>query len=165
MATLAELRARVNNAQKTSNNFDNSTIFQFSSLKAGDEIRIRFIPDADATNDWFWRIRSTRKIPFNSIRLANGTIVNVIGEQNGWSKIGEGQWVSSKYLIATNESVNVSINVGDIVKVKQSATNYVTGQKIPSWVKNNKYKVIQKANGKCLLDSIMSWVYERDLTK
>ena len=28
MATLAELRARVNNAQKTSNNFDNSTIFQ-----------------------------------------------------------------------------------------------------------------------------------------
>lgn len=76
MATLAELRARVNNAQKTSNNFDNSTIFQFSSLKAGDEIRIRFIPDADATNDWFWRIRSTRKIPFNSIRLANGTIVN-----------------------------------------------------------------------------------------
>lgn len=97
--------------------------------------------------------------------LANGTIVNVIGEKDGWSKIGEGQWVSSKYLIATNESVNVSINVGDTVKIRQSAANYVTGQKIPSWVKNNRYKVIQKANGKCLLDSIMSWVYEKDLTK
>ena len=96
--------------------------------------------------------------PYELIKV---NISSLLGE----TKIGEGQWVSSKYLVATNESVNVSINVGDIVKVKQSATNYVTGQKIPSWVKNNKYKVIQKANGKCLLDSIMSWVYERDLTK
>jgi hypothetical protein len=76
MATLAELRARVNNAQKSQNNFDNSTIFSFSKLKAGDEVRIRFVPDGDPNNDFFWRVRSTRQIPFNSIKLANGTILN-----------------------------------------------------------------------------------------
>lgn len=97
--------------------------------------------------------------------LTNGTIVTVTAESNGWSKIGEGKWVSSQYLVAVNNSVNVSINVGDQVRIKSSAANYVTGQKIPSWVKNNSYKVIQKTNGKCLLDSIMSWVYEKDLTK
>lgn len=101
--------------------------------------------------------------------LANGTIVTVTTEQNGWSKIGEGKWVSSQYLIPTtsntNTIVNTTINVGDNVRIKSSATKYVTGQKIPSWVKNNTYKVIQKKNGKCLLSSIMSWVYERDLTK
>ena len=52
-----------------------NTLFPFSSLKVGDSIRIRFIDDGEQ-NDVFWRERRARAIPFNSVRQADGTIVN-----------------------------------------------------------------------------------------
>lgn len=61
--------------------------------------------------------------------------------------------------------VSSEINVGDTVQINSGAERYVTGQRIPGWVKNNKYKVIQKANKKILLNSIMSWVYVSDVHK
>lgn len=100
--------------------------------------------------------------------LTNGTEVDVFEEQNGWSKIGDGQWVSSQYLIAVGTSAPVqsqSFAKGDRVKIKTSATNYVTGQRIPSSIKNKTYTIMQKENGKSLLREIMSWVYDKDLTK
>lgn len=98
--------------------------------------------------------------------LTKGTIVTVTAEQNGWSKIGEGQWVSSQYLSpVSGGSSSGSFSKGDTVRIKSSATNYVTGEKIPSWVKNKSYQIIQKESGKSLLGSIMSWVYDKDLTK
>ena len=59
----------------------------------------------------------------------------------------------------------VEIRNGDRVQIKSSATHYVTGQAIPSRVKNKTYTVMQKGEGKSLLREIMSWVYDRDLTK
>ena len=79
--------------------------------------------------------------------LTNGTVVTVTEERDGWSKIGNNQWVSSQYLVATSAVQNISINVGDMVKIKSSATHYVTGQQIPNWVKGNQKKVIQKEMG------------------
>ena len=98
--------------------------------------------------------------------LTYGTEVIVTEEQSGWSKIGDKKWVSSKYLSPVSSSgTTISVKVGDKVKVKQSATKYVTGETIPSWVKGRTYTVRQVSNGKILLKEIMSWFYLKDLTK
>ena len=55
------------------------------------------------------------------------------------------------------------IKVGNKVKVKGSATHYVTGEAIPNWVKENRYTVMQTGNGKVLLKEIMSWVRTADI--
>lgn len=69
----------------------------------------------------------------------------------------------------TNTPVTVSIDVGNRVKVKQSAKKYATGAIIPQWVKNNTYTVQQKRtqNGvrQVLLREISSWVRESDVNK
>lgn len=72
--SIAELRAKVNSSQRQTSNFDTSSIFSFSKLNIGDQIRIRFVEDGEA-NDFFWRTRSTRQLRFDSIRLLNGTIM------------------------------------------------------------------------------------------
>ena len=95
-----------------------------------------------------------------------GTVVTVTEENNGWSKIGEGQWVASQYLAADESSSNNSITFskGDRVKLKASAQTYATGERIPSGYKDKYYTIMQKGNGKSLLKELYSWVYDRDLT-
>lgn len=100
--------------------------------------------------------------------ISYDSTVNVTEESNGWSKIGEGKWVSSQYLAGTTSSTpapSTSIKKGDIVRIKSNAQRYVTGQTIPSRYKNQAYIVMQKGDGKSLLQQIMSWVYDSDLTK
>jgi len=65
-----------------------------------------------------------------------------------------------------------NIGVGSIVTVAAHATHYQTGQPIASFVKGNRYKVIQvkdvnQSNSKkaYLLDGIMSWVLEQDIVE
>lgn len=72
--SIAELRAKVN-SQKQTNNYDSSSIFSFSKLNPGDQVKIRFIDDGEE-NDFFWRPRCTRTLRFNSILLANGEVVD-----------------------------------------------------------------------------------------
>lgn len=58
------------------------------------------------------------------------------------------------------------IEVGASVKLKSSATHYVTGQAIPSWVKNQAHKVSQVSNDRVLLGAsggICSWVWLKDI--
>lgn len=101
--------------------------------------------------------------------IPNGTVVTVYEESNGWSRIGNGQWVSSQYLAPTNaqpsQPQTQTFRKGDIVRIKSSAQKYVTGQTIPSRYKNQAYTIMQKEEGKSLLQQIMSWVYDKDLTK
>lgn len=59
-----------------------------------------------------------------------------------------------------NEAKKV-FKVGDNVKVRGS--KWATGQTIPSWVKNNIYKIKQINGDKALLDVVISWAYIRDL--
>ncbi len=58
-----------------------------------------------------------------------------------------------------------SIKVGSKVKIKSSASRYVTDEKIPNSVKGKTYTVHQmrKGNSEALLREIMSWVYVKDL--
>lgn len=67
---------------------------------------------------------------------------------------------------------NGNIGVGSIVTVAAHATHYQTGQPIASFVKGNRYRVIQvksvnQSNSKkaYLLDGIMSWVLEQDIVE
>lgn len=50
------------------------------------------------------------------------------------------------------------IKVGDTVKVNFSATNWATGQLIPSYVKGKPYVVSQASGNKVLLSGINSWI-------
>lgn len=99
--------------------------------------------------------------------LADKTIVTVYEEKNKWSRIGDNRWVSSEYLEAVEKTENKqkTFKKGDIVKIKSSAEKYVTGQKIPSYYKKQAYTIMEKTEGKSLLKQIMSWVYDKDLTK
>lgn len=76
--SLAEMRAKMeskNASQKFQSNSGSSDIFKFGDLKAGDEVRIRFVEDADTTNSFFWRERHTRTLRFNSLLLPSGTVM------------------------------------------------------------------------------------------
>lgn len=55
-----------------------------------------------------------------------------------------------------------TVKVGDTVKVNFSATNWSTGEGIPTWVKGNTYKVIQINGDRFLLDGIMSWINRKN---
>lgn len=72
--SLQEMRAKMErkDSSATQSQTGNSDIFKFSDLKPGDEVRIRFIEDADTTNSFFWRERHTRTLKFNSLLLPNG---------------------------------------------------------------------------------------------
>lgn len=59
----------------------------------------------------------------------------------------------------------VSFEKNDTVYVKDSATNYTTGQKIPDWVKGRADTILQIRGDRALLKGIYSWVYLSDLTK
>lgn len=71
--SIAELRNRINAQPKQSTQTE-SSIFSFSKLEPGDQVRIRFVADADE-NDVFWRPLCTRRLKFNSLKLANGSLV------------------------------------------------------------------------------------------
>lgn len=74
--SLAELRKRAEQEKANPVRFSNDNIFQFSKLKVGDEVRVRFVEDGEP-NDVFWRKHCTRVLPFNSIRLPDGTIEKI----------------------------------------------------------------------------------------
>lgn len=73
---LQAMRAKME-SKNASTQFQNSStsseIFKFGDLKVGDEIRIRFVEDADKTNSFFWRERHSRTLRFDSLLLPNGT--------------------------------------------------------------------------------------------
>lgn len=76
--SLAEMRAAMekSSSQNNNNQTGNNDIFRFGDLKPGDEVRIRFVEDADPTNGFFWRERHTRSLKFDSLLLPNGTVMS-----------------------------------------------------------------------------------------
>ena len=61
----------------------------------------------------------------------------------------------------TTSQPSSNICVGS--KVKIVGNNYVTGEKVPDWVKKNTYVVQQTSGSKALIKDILSWVYLKDL--
>jgi hypothetical protein len=72
MATLAEIRAKLKQTERGSDNsqrsnLDNS-IYPFWNLQEGKESVIRFLPDGDQNNTFFWVERAMIKLPFAGIK-------------------------------------------------------------------------------------------------
>lgn len=73
---LKAMRAKMeskNASMQFQNTSGGSDIFKFGDLKVGDEVRIRFVEDADTTNSFFWRERHSRTLRFDSLLLPNGS--------------------------------------------------------------------------------------------
>jgi hypothetical protein len=78
------------------------------------------------------------------------------GMINVTKRVGQpGSWI--------NPDDNAELKVGSRVKVKSTASRYVTGEKIPQYVKGKTYTVQQIRGSGVLLKEILSWVKKSDL--
>jgi len=72
MATLAEIRNKlkeqeVRSGGNTKTSGGDNAIYPFWNLKEGEQSTVRFLPDGDSNNTFFWRERLMIKLPFNGI--------------------------------------------------------------------------------------------------
>jgi len=73
MASLAEIRARIAAQENKSNNKGNgaqsdNAIYPHWNMDEGTTAAIRFLPDGDPKNDFFWVERQIIKLPFNGVK-------------------------------------------------------------------------------------------------
>lgn len=69
MATLAEIRARLQAQDTKSSGFvGDKAIYPHWNIAEGTSAKVRFVPDGDATNDFFWVERAMIKLPFAGIK-------------------------------------------------------------------------------------------------
>ena len=73
MASLAEIRARIAAQENKSNNKGSNTqsdnaIYPHWNMDEGTSAVIRFLPDADSKNEFFWVERQIIKLPFNGVK-------------------------------------------------------------------------------------------------
>jgi hypothetical protein len=72
MASLAEIRAKLqasqNNQSNSGSNGEPSVIYPHWNIADGNETTIRFLPDADTTNDFFWVEKQMIRLPFAGIK-------------------------------------------------------------------------------------------------
>ena len=80
----------------------------------------------------------------------------------GWN--GFIQMIKS-YLNDIPVTSSSGFKVGEKVRVKESATQYATGQALAWFVKGSIYEVTKVAGDKLLLSDIMSWVWVDDVEK
>ena len=106
MATLAEIRAKLKAAETRSSGDrtggDNS-IYPFWNLKEGGESVLRFLPDGNSDNTFFWVERAMIKLPFGGIKgesesksitvqvpcmemYNDGSVCPILSEVRGWYK-------------------------------------------------------------------------------
>ena len=122
MASLAEIRAKLKAQETGSNNRssggDNS-IYPFWNIKEGESATMRFLPDGDADNTFFWKERLVIKLPFAGVKGDTdsrpvqvqvpcmemyGETCNILNEVRGWFKdpsledMGRKYWKKRAYI-------------------------------------------------------------------
>ena len=122
MATLAEIRAKLKEAESRSSGErtggDNS-IYPFWNLKEGQEATLRFLPDGNENNTFFWAERAMIKLPFAGIKGESeskpvtvqvpcmemyGESCPILAEVRGWFKdpaledMGRKYWKKRSYI-------------------------------------------------------------------
>ena len=122
MATLAEIRAKLKEQETrssgTSTGGDNA-IYPFWNLKEGETATVRFLPDGDDSNTFFWQERLIIKLPFAGIKGETdsrpvqvqvpcmemyGETCPVLSEVRGWFKdknledMGRKYWKKRSYV-------------------------------------------------------------------
>ena len=69
MATLEEIRAKLlASDQKRNSVAGDNNLYPFWNMNDGDSVKVRFLPDGDNSNDFFWVERGVIKMPFNGIK-------------------------------------------------------------------------------------------------
>ncbi len=125
MATLAEIRAKLQEAQNkstgsTSSGGDNA-IYPHWNMQEGKEAVIRLLPDGNPNNTFFWVERAMIKLPFAGIKgeadsrpvqvqvpcvemYNDGTVCPILSEVRGWFKdksleeMGRKYWKKRSYI-------------------------------------------------------------------
>lgn len=130
----------------------------------------RNIGDVVTINGVYTSSSSTKKL---SPAVKSGMITRIISGAKNPYLLNNGNigWVNDSCIISSensqaqsnNTNVTLNISVGSKVTLSSNATNYATGQKIPSCYKNRNYTIMQVGNGKVLLKELYSWVYTKDL--
>ena len=72
MATLAEIRAKLKEQESRTSGSQSgggdNAIYPFWNIKEGESATLRFLPDGDESNTFFWKERLMIKLPFNGIK-------------------------------------------------------------------------------------------------
>jgi len=72
MASLAEIRAKLKEQESrtsgNSNSGGDNAIYPFWNMKEGEQATLRFLPDGDESNTFFWKERLMIKLPFQGIK-------------------------------------------------------------------------------------------------
>ncbi|MEQ7093313.1 N-acetylmuramoyl-L-alanine amidase, partial [Enterococcus gallinarum] len=145
-------------ASGSSNSTSNTSNQSTSNFKVGDKVKI--VDALYKDNTGAGRSTASRGKTGTIKRVASGNKPYLI-DSLGWAHKNDIQLVTSS---------NATHKVGDTVTVQNYATNYQTGQNIPSWVKGKKYKIKQiksvnqsKSKKAYLLEGINSWFLEQDV--
>jgi len=121
MTSLAEIRAKLQQQENNSNQGPSgpNPIYPFWNIKEGESATIRFLPDGDLDNTFFWRERLMIKLPFAGIKGQTdskpivvqvpcmemyGESCPILGEVRGWFKdptledMGRKYWKKRSYI-------------------------------------------------------------------
>lgn len=124
MATLAEIRAKLQEAQTKSSGQSSggdNTIYPHWNMPEGKEAVIRFLPDGNPDNTFFWAERAMIKLPFAGIKgetdtravqvqvpcvemYNDGSVCPILSEVRGWFKdksleeMGRKYWKKRSYI-------------------------------------------------------------------
>ena len=124
MASLAEIRAKLKEQEagasgnRTSGGGDNA-IYPFWNISEGTTATLRFLPDGNPNNDFFWAERLMIKLPFSGVKGDTGSrpvqvqipcmemygeTCNILNEVRGWFKdpsledMGRKYWKKRSYI-------------------------------------------------------------------
>ena len=124
MASLAEIRAKLKEQENRASGGSNgpsgpNPIYPFWNIKEGESCTLRFLPDGDADNTFFWKERLMIKLPFQGIKGETdsrpvqvqipcmemyGETCNILNEVRGWFKdpsledVGRKYWKKRSYV-------------------------------------------------------------------
>jgi hypothetical protein len=124
MATLAEIRAKLKEAESRTGGSNQSSggdnaIYPFWNLKEGEQSTVRFLPDGDQNADFFWKERLMIKLPFAGVKGETdsrpvqvqipcmemyGESCAILNEVRGWFKdptledMGRKYWKKRSYI-------------------------------------------------------------------
>ena len=72
MATLAEIRAKLKEQESRTGGSQSSggdnAIYPFWNMQEGQTTTVRFLPDGDESNTFFWKERLMIKLPFAGVK-------------------------------------------------------------------------------------------------
>jgi len=119
MASLAEIRARIaaqdnKSTTKSSNTQSDNSIYPHWNMDEGTTAAIRFLPDGDTKNEFFWVEKQIIKLPFNGVKgrpemkqvvvqvpcvemYNDGSICPILAEVRPWYKDETLKEMANKY--------------------------------------------------------------------